>query len=766
MSRQNGDDPGGGDPRTSEPTVDSGSLRAGMPRTIGRYALQGVIASGGMGTVYKAVQENPRRTVAVKVMRAGVTSASALRRFEYEAQLLGRLRHPGIAQIFEAGTHDDGTGPVPFFAMEYIPNARSITRFARDKKLGVREKLELFVRVCEAVHHGHQKGIVHRDLKPSNILVGPNGNPRVIDFGVARATDSDMALTMQQTDVGQLIGTVQYMSPEQCEADPHDLDTRSDVYALGVVLYQLLCDRLPYELQKTPIYEATRVIREHDPERPSAINAKLRGDIETIALKALEKERERRYQSAAELAQDLKRYLAGDAIAARPASLSYQLIVFARRNKGALIASAAIFVAILGGAILSTALYFRAENNRLAAEQQQDKTDAAVAYVQDLLASVDPTKYGDQVGVSELLEKYTEDIEKKFEGQPEIEAKVRTAIAGNIMYLNFLERTDASARHLETAERQLSLAIDLLRDSLGSDHPDTLGVLDMKIKLLDFQGRHDDLEQLQRELVETRTKTFGADHPMTLSASLSLGDELVERGRLDEAETLIARVLEVRRRDSGPGARDTLSAMSSMRDLLRAQGKIAEAERIALQTVEGRRITEEPRAKRLRHAVAALAGLYIEQGKIEQAEALYDGETFTLDELGLERWYLDGSPARSDEAAVVILVWWEPWCPFSQQFVPRFEGFHRSSVDKPVRVIGLTSLSRGTTEEQARDFMERNEFSFPNAKVDGRSFDKLGLLGVPAAAAILNGKLVWSGHPERVTSELIDALVRADSSGR
>ncbi|MCH6551932.1 MAG: serine/threonine protein kinase, partial [Planctomycetes bacterium] len=186
---------------------------------IGRYHLRRLIASGGMGSVYEAVQEKPHRIVAVKVMRQGIASKSALRRFEYESQILARLRHPGIAQVYEAGTHDDGSGGVPYFAMEYIPNARPITEYARTKSLTSRQRLELFVKVCEAVHHGHQKGIIHRDLKPANILVDSAGQPRIIDFGVARATDSDMAVTTLQTNVGQLIGTLQYMSPEQCDAD-------------------------------------------------------------------------------------------------------------------------------------------------------------------------------------------------------------------------------------------------------------------------------------------------------------------------------------------------------------------------------------------------------------------------------------------------------------------------------------------------------------------------------------------------------------------
>ena len=289
-------------------------LTPNIPRQIGRYSIKRVIASGGMGTIYEAVQDRPRRTVAVKVMRAGLASRTALRRFEYESQLLARLRHPDIAQVFEAGTYNDGTSTVPYFAMEYIPNAKPITEYAKQKHLGIRERLELFARVGDAVHHGHQKGIIHRDIKPSNILIGSDGRPRVIDFGVARSTDSDNVITALQTQVGQLIGTVQYMSPEQCEADPHDLDTRSDIYALGVVMYELLGDKLPYDLTDTAVHEATRVIREQTPPRLSTLDSQLGGDVETIVLKALEKERDRRYRSAAELADDIRRYLSGDGV--------------------------------------------------------------------------------------------------------------------------------------------------------------------------------------------------------------------------------------------------------------------------------------------------------------------------------------------------------------------------------------------------------------------------------------------------------------------
>jgi len=314
---------------------------------IGSCTLKRLIGSGGMGTVYEAMQEQPHRRVALKMMKQGITSRSAKRRFEFESQTLARLKHQGVAQIHEAGTHDDGSGGVPYFVMEYIPNAKSITDYANGKQLGIRERLTLFTKVCDAVQHGHLKGIIHRDLKPGNILVDSNGQPRIIDFGIARSTDSDLAVTTLQTDVGQLMGTMQYMSPEQCEADPSDIDTRSDVYALGVILYELLTGKPPYNIKQVAIHEAVRIVREEQPTKLSTIDRHLRGDIETIALKALEKERDRRYQSAGGLQEDINRYLAGDSITASPPSLWRQLGRIAKKHKVASTVFGTIIPAII-----------------------------------------------------------------------------------------------------------------------------------------------------------------------------------------------------------------------------------------------------------------------------------------------------------------------------------------------------------------------------------------------------------------------------------
>jgi predicted metalloprotease/WD40 repeat protein/tRNA A-37 threonylcarbamoyl transferase component Bud32 len=365
---------------------------------IGGVTIARLIAEGGMGRVYEGKQEKPKRTVAVKVMRPGLTSPSILRRFEYEAEVLGRLQHPGIAHIYSVGVHQMGNATVPYFVMEYIADARTLTSYANDVKLPIRRRLELFRSVCDAVAHGHQKGVIHRDLKPSNILVDASGQPKVIDFGVARATDSDMALTTMQTDVGQLIGTLQYMSPEQFRADPNDIDVRSDVYALGVILYELLAGSMPYDLKKKALHEVARTVQEDDPTPLSSFNPALKGDMAVIASKCLEKERSRRYSSASEVGADIGRYLTGDPISASPPGFVDGLVRLARKHKAAAAAAAGVLVALVTATIGIGFFASRAEDARKEAEtkaseaiRQAQRADsqallaAAAAYKQSLL---------------------------------------------------------------------------------------------------------------------------------------------------------------------------------------------------------------------------------------------------------------------------------------------------------------------------------------------------------------------------------------------
>jgi WD40 repeat protein len=339
--------------RAPEPTAgaDAEPLPTAPRLRVGHYRIVRRIAEGGMGAVYEAEQDSPRRTVALKVVRAGLTSPALLKRFAHEAQILGRLHHPGIAQIHEAGLAEDGQ---PFFAMEFI-GGLPLDEYANRHALDVRACVGLLARVCDAVQHAHDQGVIHRDLKPANVLVDDTGQPKVLDFGVARVTDADLLTEAGLTRTGQLLGTPNYMSPEQVAADPAAIDHRADVYALGVILFQLAARRLPYQLENRPLAEAARVVLEQDPPRLGSIDPELRGDVETIVAKALEKDRARRYPSAGDLAADLRRWLAHEPILARPPSALYHLRKFVRRHTGlvgGVVAAAAALVLGLVGTIL------------------------------------------------------------------------------------------------------------------------------------------------------------------------------------------------------------------------------------------------------------------------------------------------------------------------------------------------------------------------------------------------------------------------------
>lgn len=321
---------------------------------IGHYKISRVLGAGGMGAVYVGEQDRPRRTVALKVIRPGYRSQQVLKRMEHEAELLGRLHHPGIAQIYEAGTADAwGQGPQPFFAMELV-DGPTITEYANNKKLDARERLRLMAGVCDAVQHAHQRGVIHRDIKPGNILVGVDGQPKVLDFGVARATNNDLYMTTLQTSVGQMIGTLPYMSPEQVAADPDQIDTRTDVYALGVVIYELLTGQLPHNLRNRPIPEAARMIRDDVPPRVGAVRRELRGEVEIIVARAMEKDKARRYGSAAELAADIRRYLAGDPIWAKRDSGFYVIRKTLLRYKSVAALVGLVAVLVVGFAVYAS----------------------------------------------------------------------------------------------------------------------------------------------------------------------------------------------------------------------------------------------------------------------------------------------------------------------------------------------------------------------------------------------------------------------------
>jgi serine/threonine protein kinase len=347
--------PGGADNfgLTPRPKVQSQRVDPLLGIDLGGVKIVRLIGEGGMGRVYEAHQERPSRTVAVKVIRQGITSEKTMRRFEREAEFLGKLQHPGIAQIFIVGTYSSDFGDVPFYVMEFIPDAKPITNYIHEHGLALEDKLRLFKQVCEAVSHGHDRSIVHRDLKPGNILVDGHGNAKVIDFGVARSTDSDLTLESMKTDTGQLIGTVQYMSPEQFGPDPDDLDGRTDVYSLGIVLYELLTGTPPYSVKKKALHEASRVVCEDPPTPLRSLDKAIPRDVDAIAERCLKKDRRDRYYTAGELAADLGRFLDGKPVKAKPSSLFRRLLsprlirrASTRRTGLVLISGALFFVGL------------------------------------------------------------------------------------------------------------------------------------------------------------------------------------------------------------------------------------------------------------------------------------------------------------------------------------------------------------------------------------------------------------------------------------
>ncbi len=579
-------------------------------RRIGQYQLVRVIASGGMGTVYEAAQNNPRRSVAIKIMRGGLASRGALRRFEHEAEVLARLRHPGIAQVLEAGTHIDGDQRVPYFAMEFIPDALPITDFAERRQMDARARLMLFAQVCDAVHHGHQRGIIHRDLKPANILVDASGRAKVIDFGVARILDADQQLTVAQTNVGQLIGTITYMSPEQCAGSPDEVDTRSDVYALGVVLYELLTGRLPYDVRNKAITEVAATIKDQPPLRPSSINRMLRGDLETITLKAVEKDRAMRYQSASELAADIRHFLNNEPIQARPPSLTYHLRMFARRNR-ALVASAALVLIILVTAVfVSTGFALSARRAAVAQARERQKAEQIKQYIERMLSAANPEiAKGRDVTVRELLDDVAARLPADLAGQPAARAEMHVVIANAYYGLGMYDRA------VEHGRRGVELQSSV--NPAGVEMAQAVACLGAALSVL---GPRDEAESLLREALRLRQSLHGPEHLDTAAAMSNLAEFLRTDRRFGEAEALFRAAIDVRREQNAGGLALALNGLGMLMNDL---GRNDEAETLMKASLDRARAEHGELHPQVARCINNLAGLYFDMGRLSECEPLF-----------------------------------------------------------------------------------------------------------------------------------------------
>ncbi len=579
------------------------------PEKIGHFRIIDYLGRGGMGVVYRAEQDQPRRQVALKVMHAGLVTEELRRRFEFETSVLARLQHPGIAQIYEVGNWDSGSGPIPFFAMELV-NGVALNAFIVKEQPSIEARLRLLTLICDGVEHAHQKGVIHRDLKPANILVTSEGAPKILDFGVARATDADLFATMQTTP-GQLVGTLAYMSPEQVSAATERLDTRSDVYALGVILYELLAGRLPYELGDGTMATAIRAIEESEPRSLKSASHALRGDVDIIVLKSLRKRPEDRYQSASDLAADIRRFLNHEPITTRPPSAAYQLRMFAQRNKALVGGVIATFVALVLGVIGTGYGMLEMTAQRNEARLQASIVVAVNTFLtDDLLAQADPQIEPDRaIPLHVALDRAANRIEGKFENAPLVEATIRRTIG----------RTYDNLGRYESARPHLTRALDLYSVELGEWHEDTNRCRSDLGKLLMNVGEYDRAEQIFLDMLAVQKEDLGELHRDTISSLQNLGAIYLVQGRYDQAEPVLLETLGAIRRVEHVDDGEVAVTLNNLGSVYMYMERLEEAEELFK---EGLVLQKRVHGQEHPHTLQAMAGLgtlYAHQRRFDDA---------------------------------------------------------------------------------------------------------------------------------------------------
>jgi serine/threonine protein kinase len=616
----------------SESTLTSGAPRSADAHQIGPYRLLQLIGEGGMGEVWLAEQKQPiHRTVALKLIKAGMDTRAVVARFESERQALALMDHPNIARVFDAGSTVEGR---PYFVMEYVPGV-AITEHCDNHRLTIKERLELFVQVCDGVQHAHQKAIIHRDLKPSNVLVVEQDNkpvPKIIDFGLAKATAQRLTDKTFFTELGVLMGTPEYMSPEQADPREQNIDTRTDVYSLGVILYELLVGALPFEtsaLRAAGMAGILRVIREQEPAKPSTkirsmgavseISAKnrkeeprsfarhLRGELDWVTMKALEKDRVRRYASASEFGADISRYLRKEPVVAGPATAGYRIRKYALRHRVALGAAGGLLV-LLSGFVVTQAI----ELHRIKLER--DRATRITDFMTGMFKVSDPSEArGNAITAREILDKASRDIDTGLAKDPELQAQMMYVMGGVYNSLGLYGRA-------QILDQQ---SMEIRKRVLGPENPDTLDSMNNLGAVFFGEGHYAQAEELERKTVDVEKRVLGAEHRQTLNSINNLAIDLSRQGQYPEAEKLERETLEAQKRILGPENLETMNTAINLASVLDDEHEFAEAEKLDREALGVLRRTVGADHPLTLRSINDLANVLDDEGSYAESEKLY-----------------------------------------------------------------------------------------------------------------------------------------------
>jgi len=674
-------------PDTSDAnTLSASDVRASVT-SMGPYRLIQLLAVGGMGEVWRAEQTEPfHRTVALKLIKAGMDTRAVVARFDSERQALALMEHPNIAKVFDAGTSPAGR---PYFVMEYVPGL-PITEYCDKHRLTIKERLELFVQVCEGVQHAHQKAIIHRDLKPSNVLVeevDQKAVPKIIDFGLAKAMGQRLTELTMFTEAGGVLGTPDYMSPEQADRQERNIDTRTDVYSLGVILYELLVGALPFgsqELREAGIDAMLQKISQQEPpspstkvrslgesskdsavkrrEEPESLQRHLRGELDWITMKALEKDRSRRYGSPSDLAADIQRHLHDQPVLAGPPSATYRAGKFVHRHRfgvGVAMAAVALLIAF---ATTMTLQARRIAKERDRANREAETSKRVSEFMTNMFKVSDPSQArGNSVTAHEILDKASRDIRSGLSKDPEVQAQMMHVMGGvyenlglypqaqslftdaaqirrgalgpenpeTLRSMNRLYGTLREQGQYPEAEKLQRQTLDIQRRILGPEHPDTLASISQLAAILYYEARYSEAEKLGQQALESKRRILGPEHPETLWSMVILASIYFDEGRLADAEKLYHDALQVRQRVLGSDHPDTLSLMDGYATTLAEEHRNEEAEKLLKETLEIRHRVLGPDHRDTLMSMNNLANMLFLEGRYDDAEKL-EREALTI----------------------------------------------------------------------------------------------------------------------------------------